>query len=210
MVLVKFCGLTRRQDYHAAVAAGAAFTGFIFHPGSPRFLSPSAAAQLVEDPPPGPHRRVGVFVDATIEAIRGAAASARLDLIQLHGRESPEFARELGLPYWKAIRLREPGDLAILESHPTQTFLIDAWHPDRHGGTGRALDLDLVAAALARARTLGKRLVVAGGLSAENLAAVLALRPWAVDLNSGVEVSPGIKDPAAIGAVMDLVGLQPI
>lgn len=205
MTLVKFCGLTRRQDYHAAVTAGAAFTGFIFHPPSPRYLSPENAAALTQDPPPQEHLRVGVFVDATAGQIADAFASARLHLAQLHGDESPDFARALGIPYWKAVRLRTVDDLSVFESHPTDTFLIDAWHPAKQGGTGIALDLSLVAAALTRARELGKRVIVAGGLNADNLAPVLALGPWAVDINSGVEASAGVKDHKAMASVMEIV-----
>jgi phosphoribosylanthranilate isomerase len=205
MTLVKFCGLTRRHDYHAAVAAGAAFTGFIFHPPSPRFLSPDAAAALTRDPPPQQHLRVGVFVDATAREISETFKRADLHIAQLHGNETPDFARDLGVPYWKAVRLRTADDLSVFESHPTDTFLIDAWHPAKQGGTGVALDLSLVAAALARARELGKRVIVAGGLSADNLAPVLTLGPWAVDINSGVETSAGVKDQKAMASVMEIV-----
>jgi phosphoribosylanthranilate isomerase len=203
---VKICGMTRRADTEAAVGAGAAYLGVVFAPSSPRVVTPAAAASLLDGLDV---RRVGVFVDAPVVETVSAAAVAGLDVLQLHGDEDPETVRALrdegAWHVWKAVRVRGPGDVErALERFAgvVDGFLLDAWSPAAHGGTGSRFGWEEVAPLRDLVPT-GVLFVVAGGLRAENLErAVRLLRPDALDLSSGVEVSPGVKDAAAIGAVM--------
>jgi len=201
---VKICGLTRRMDAELAAASGARYGGAILAPGGKRSITAEAAADLFQDLP---LRRVGVFVDADPAAVRLAAETAGLDVLQLHGSESAEDARELRAagPWkvWKAIRLRDPDDLtrAVDEyAADVDGLLLDGWSPDAPGGTGTSFDWDALASRRADVPdTL--RLIVAGGLNPGNVGrAVSLLRPAVVDVSSGVELSPGVKDAAAIPA----------
>lgn len=203
---VKICGLTRRSDAAAAAAAGAAYLGVVFPAESPRAVSPARAARLCEGLDA---RRVGVFVNASTPALLAAARAARLDVLQLHGEEPPAQLRELRTagPFalWKAVRLRRAQDLlAAVERYGALVdgLLLDAWSDAARGGTGRSFVWEEVAPLRERVPA-GVALIVAGGLRAENVArAVALLRPHAVDISSGVESAPGVKDPAAIRAVM--------
>lgn len=200
-MLVKICGLTTPEDAAAAALAGADLIGLNFHPPSPRFVTPEAAARIIaaarrEAPAV---RAVGVFVDVDRATIDAAVRGAGLDLVQLHGAEPPDWCRALPWPWLKAHRLRSEADVdriaAWLET-PESLFLADAWHPTLAGGTGRALDADLAR----RAAGLG-RMLLAGGLTAETVAeAVRAVRPAGVDVASGVERAPGVKDHARMRA----------
>ena len=201
---VKICGLTRRSDAESAAASGAAYGGAILARGGKRSITPEAAAALFAELP---LLRAGVFVDASIEEIRAAAATARLDVIQLHGAESPETAaalRDLGLwTVWKAIRPREPEDFSrAIEAYAGSVdgLHFDGWSPLAPGGTGTSFDWEALAARRGELPD-GLDLIVAGGLNPGNVARATALlRPAVVDVSSGVELSPGLKDPAAVSA----------
>jgi phosphoribosylanthranilate isomerase len=191
---IKICGITSLTDARAAVKAGADALGFVFCEASPRFLRPEAAAAITCHLP-GRILRVGVFVDAPKEAILRVVATCRLDAIQLHGGESPDFCDGLvPLQVWKAFRMRGRQTLDQLPAYreSTAAWLLDSYSEGRAGGTGATFHWDLAV----EARQLGHPIVLAGGLTPENVAeAVRQVQPACVDVSSGVESAPGKKDP---------------
>ncbi len=192
-MMVKICGITRADDAVLAVESGAAAVGFIFWPGSPRVVSASAAATVVKTLPSAV-MKVGVFVNQTRAEIEAIVHEAGLTAVQLHGDETPEFAAALQLPVIKAVSQVTP-DLDRWPAHVT--LLVDAYDPIRRGGTGATADWRQ-AAALAHHR----RVMLAGGLNAGNVASAIAtVQPFGIDVSSGVESSPGIKDPQKIRAL---------
>jgi len=201
MGFVKICGITSVEDARIAVAAGADALGFVFHPNSPRFVPPERAmaiAAAVRREAPR-IRLVGVFVNEPVERVREWLAAIGLDWAQLHGEEPPEAVAVLADRAYKVLRLRPDGaapDPAPYRSRLPDgpTLGVDAWHPAAYGGTGRRADWG-VAAAWARAH----RLLLSGGLTPENVReAILRVRPWGVDVSSGVEREPGRKDPEKV------------
>lgn len=190
-MLIKICGITRQEDADLAVALGATALGFVFWPGSPRFIDPYRAKRIVTSLPVGVSA-IGVFVDQPVEYVNGVAALARLTGVQLHGGESVAFALRLTRPVLKTLALSGHSAPVDVDAWPARiTLLADAHDPVKRGGTGRTVDWT-VAAELARRR----RLVLAGGLTAANVAdAVRIVRPFGVDVSSGVEARPGVKDP---------------
>jgi len=199
---VKICGVCRAVDAAAVAAAGADFIGVILAPGSRRTLGLDAAREVLAAAPKV--RKVGVFVDASVAAIVHAVSYLGLNVVQLHGAESPQDVTALRAhaSVWKAVRVREPSDVerAAERYSGVDALLLDAWHPGQAGGTGTAFDW---AAISARRDSLpaGLRIVLAGGLTPENVsAAVRTLRPYVVDVSSGVEVAAGVKSPERIQA----------
>ncbi|HEY7725722.1 MAG TPA: phosphoribosylanthranilate isomerase [Anaeromyxobacteraceae bacterium] len=189
IVRVKICGVTRLEDALAAAAAGADAVGFNFWPGSRRFVSPGAARAIASRLPPFV-TAVGVFVNQDPAEVRRACLAAGCAAAQLHGDEPPADAAAVGLPVLKAFRLAAPGDLRALDRWPGAAVLLDA-PSEGYGGSGRGFDWSLAR----RAVEAGRTVVLSGGLAPENVAAaVRAVRPWAVDVASGVESSPGVKD----------------
>jgi phosphoribosylanthranilate isomerase len=190
---VKICGITTPGDAAAAAAAGADAIGIVFA-SSPRRAPAAAAAEIVAAS--GHCRRVGVFVDAAREHLLQLAAAWRLHAAQLCGDEPVAYARDLGLNVIRAIQLAGPADLERAAAYPARAFLLDA--PGRgglRGGTGRIFDWNLAD----RLPWPRDRVLIAGGLTPANVAAaILRLRPAAVDVSSGVERAPGIKDHARI------------
>jgi phosphoribosylanthranilate isomerase len=202
---VKICGVTLADDAARVAAAGVDFIGLNFWPKSRRFLAPerapivAAAARAA-----GPARLVGVFVDATVDEIVAVAARVDLDIVQLHGDETPDtcekIAGALYRPVWKAIAVTGRGALARLETWPVDAILLDAPTAGR-GGAGAAFDHEL--AREARERYPARHFVLAGGLDPSNVAGAIArVEPWAVDVASGVEAAPGIKDPTKLAAFL--------
>ncbi len=191
-MMVKICGITRQQDAEAAVDHGASAIGFIFWPGSPRFIDPYRARRIAKALPPF-ISTVGVFVNQPREYINGVASLVPLSVVQLHGDESPAFAAQLSRPVMKAITRREHAS-----EWPRQvTLLVDVHDPVKRGGTGHVVDWTM-AAGVARDR----HVVLAGGLTPDNVAdAVAAVQPWGIDVSSGVESSPGIKDERRMAAL---------
>lgn len=190
-VRVKICGITRLEEALAAVEAGADALGFMFYPPSPRWIEPAAAAAICRALPPWVHR-VGVFVDAPEADIREVVHACGLSALQLHGQESPAFCRRFEWPVIKAFRIRGPESLAALSDYDTAAWLLDSHVPGRLGGTGAVFNWDLAA----RAVRLGRPVILAGGLTPENVAAaVRQVRPYGVDVSSGVERAPRDKDP---------------
>lgn len=189
-VRVKICGVTRLEDALAAVRLGADALGFNFWPRSRRFLPPAAAAAIVARLPPAV-ATFGVFVDPSRRELEDALAASGVGVAQLHGDEPPELCVGLPVPVVKAIRLRDGHDLALLASYEARAFLLDAPSAG-YGGSGLTCDWGL-AAEVARELPV----LLAGGLGPENVAeAVRAVRPLGVDVASGVEASPGVKDAA--------------
>ncbi len=195
-VRIKICGLTRVADVVAAVESGADLVGLMFHPASPRAVTLERAAEISRALP-REVMRVGVFVNPEAEAVTQAIAACGLTMLQFHGEESPEFCLQFGLMSMKAFRVRDAASLAELPRFPTAAWLLDAWSPAAHGGTGERFNWDLAV----RARELGRPIFLAGGLTPANVAdAVRQVRPFGVDVSSGVESAPGLKDAAKMRA----------
>jgi phosphoribosylanthranilate isomerase len=209
MIYVKICGITNVEDACHAVEAGADLLGFIFYPPSPRSVAAQQAALIVAavrgaygDRAP---RFVGVFVDEPIESVDAILRAADLDLAQLHGSETPAQVRALSPRAFKAVSPRTMAQAAAAtdafrdatpDDKRLPQLLIDAYHPERRGGTGLQADRDLACWLAPRVR-----LLLAGGLTPENVAiAVEQIQPWGVDVSSGVELRPGVKDPARVRA----------
>ncbi len=184
---IKICGITRPEDAQLCAGLGADFLGFIFVPSSPRFIDPERAAEIASSVK-GP-QFAGVFRDASLDTMHRVAHRVGLDLIQFHGTESDEDIHTLGMPAVKAIRVGET--LPDTSSWPSAEWLLfDTFDERRDGGTGRRFDWSLLAM---YSRT--KPFFLAGGLGPDNIAAAISLvRPDAVDVSSGVESEPGIKD----------------
>ena len=198
---IKVCGITRADDALRAVELGVDALGFVFWPGSPRCVSPREAAAIAAALPPFVST-VGVFVNQPLDQIRAVADDVGLSALQLHGDEDVSACAGLPRPCIKAVGVGAPFDAEALAGWPQDVWpLLDAHDPDRRGGTGRTIDWD-VAAALARAR----RVILAGGLDASNVRRAIArVRPFAVDVSSGVEREPGVKDPGRLRAFVESV-----
>ncbi|WP_297056800.1 phosphoribosylanthranilate isomerase [Thermosulfurimonas sp.] len=198
-VRVKICGITEPETALLAVELGAAALGFIFYPRSPRYIPPPKAREIIALLPPL-ITTVGVFVDEDPSRIKEIMDYVGLDLVQLHGRESPETCALFFPRVIKALRLRGEEDLPQLGSYrgKVRGVLLEPYVKGLPGGTGRTLDWNLAL----KARDYGLPLILAGGLSPENIRqAVLTVRPYAVDVNSGVEKEPGRKDPERLRAL---------
>jgi tryptophan synthase beta subunit len=188
-MFVKICGITRAEDARLAAELGASAVGFVFWPGSPRYIEPGRARDIVRQLPPFVSA-VGVFVDQSVAHVRAVAESVGLAAVQLHGAEEPAEAARLSLRVIKALRADRAGLDEMARWPELVTLLADAADSARHGGTGETADWT-IAARMAAVRPL----VLAGGLTADNIeAAIWAVRPTAIDVSSGVESSPGIKD----------------
>jgi phosphoribosylanthranilate isomerase len=189
-VRVKICGITRLQDMHAACDAGADALGFVFYEKSPRHVTLSTAAGLVRALPPFV-QSVGLFVNAGPAFIESVLQAVPLDLLQFHGDETAADCQRYGRPWIKAVRVNRDTDLlkCAADFDAARGLLLDAWVPGVPGGTGERFDWNLIPPALP------KPVILSGGLTPDNVAeAVRQVRPWAVDVSSGVEVSKGIKD----------------
>lgn len=201
---IKICGI--REGLHALVAAdaGADAIGLVFYRESPRFVTPGMAANVVSVLPPFV-MAVGLFVDADEGKIRDTLATVRLDLLQFHGDESPEFCSSFGVPYVKAVRMAEGTDLLEWTGRfsSARALLLDAHVEGTPGGTGKTFDWAAIP------RDLPIPLILSGGLTPENVApAMRAVRPWAVDVSSGVEATRGTKDPRRIVEFIRSVRLE--
>lgn len=195
-IQIKICGVTNARDAKTCVELGAQMIGLNFYPQSPRYIEPNGARQIIEALPTHIDT-VGVFVSGNADEIRRTANAAAVDCVQLHGDFSPEVARELAREF-RVIRVFSthpqfrPEDVALF-SHCD--VLVDAHHPDLRGGTGQTCDWSAAQATLRFSRFL----ILSGGLNAENVAgAIKAVTPHAVDVCSGVESAPGVKDRGAI------------
>ncbi|MST95015.1 MAG: phosphoribosylanthranilate isomerase [Pedosphaera sp.] len=196
-LLVKICGITNLADAQAAVDAGADALGFMFYEPSARNIAPAAAREIIAQLPPRV-AKVGVFVNAPAEVIHRMAAECGLDTVQLHGEETPEFCAQFAsLKVWKAVRVRDEGSLRALPAYETDAWLLDSYVAGHAGGTGEKFNWELAVAA----KALGRPIILAGGLTPANIAAaVQQVRPFGVDVSSGVEAAPGRKDAAKMRA----------
>jgi phosphoribosylanthranilate isomerase len=193
---VKICGITRIEDALAAARCGAHAIGLVFYRPSPRYVEPQAAAAIVRALPPFV-TPVGLFVDASSDEVRTVAAHVGLQLLQFHGAETPQFCGDFDVPYMKALRMRPGVDLLqyARDFHGARALLLDAFMEGLHGGTGATFDWTLIPS------SLPLPVVLSGGLRPDNVGeAIRRVKPFAVDVSSGVEASRGIKDPAKIAA----------
>lgn len=199
MTLVKICGVTRLEDALLAVELGASAIGFVFWPSSPRYIPPSRAAEIAAALPPR-IATIGVFVDQTRNFVWNAAEQVGLTALQLHGSETAALAAALPRPVIKAVPVTAEFSVeAVMEIPRSITVLLDAHDPVRRGGTGETIDWSLAAAVAWR-----RPIFLSGGLHAGNIReAIDRVNPHAVDLSSGVESAPGIKDPAKLRALFD-------
>jgi phosphoribosylanthranilate isomerase len=200
---VKICGITNLADAQVAVEAGADALGFIFYEPSPRFIPVKNAAEISRALPPYT-LRVGVFVNPAEDLVRRTIDECGLNLLQFHGDEPPEFCTQFGLMSMKAFRIRDAGSLTELPKYPTDAWLLDAYASDTLGGTGEKFNWDLAV----EAQKPGKPVFLAGGLTPGNVAeAIRQVRPFGVDVSSGVESSPGKKDHAKVRAFINAAKL---
>lgn len=198
MTRVKICGITRVEDGIIAAQAGADAIGLVFVAGSPRHVLPTRAREIARALPPFVST-VALFVNPSVSEVETVLEAVRPDVLQFHGEEAADFCRAFGVPYLKAFRVRPGVDLlqSAASYDDAQGWLLDAWSEAAHGGTGERFDWALIPPDLPRP------VVLAGGLVPANVAtAIRRVRPWAVDVSSGVEAGKGIKDAALIAAFM--------
>src|SRR5581483_9863175 len=199
---VKFCGITNLDDAREAARLGAWAIGLNHYPPSPRFCEPDAAVEISA----ALRRRlevVGVFVNPTLDEVVAAAENESLSMVQLHGGEGPAFCREAarrtGCKVIKAVRVHSTAEIVAAEAYRTDFHLLDAYRPGLPGGTGESFDWELVSG-----RRSAVPLILAGGLNPANVGeAISAAHPFAVDVASGVEIEPGVKDHALMAEFAD-------
>lgn len=210
---IKICGITNQQDLRLVVAAGADALGFVFYPPSPRYVRPESASELIASMPPFV-TSVGLFVNTSVDELRAIVERAPVQLLQFHGDETPEQCHQLAAavnrPFVRAFRVKtdtSPQDLLECEAQYRaasplfQGLLLDTF-VDSFGGSGKVFDWSLIP------KELAPRVVLSGGLSVQNATdAVVRVRPYAVDISSGVELSKGIKDQLKVQAFIDAVRL---
>jgi len=191
---IKVCGITRIEDALSAVDSGANAIGFVFYEKSPRYIQEEKAADIAGELPPFV-TKVALFVNASEEKIRSVLESVPVDILQFHGEETPEECRSYGRPYIKAVRMHDDVDLFQISGDyfDASALLLDSFVEGTQGGTGKTFDWSIVPS------NLNKRIILAGGLTAANVAdAISKVSPYAVDVSGGVEIKKGIKDAAKI------------
>lgn len=201
MTRTKICGITRTQDVLATAASGADALGLVFYDKSPRHVSVQQAAQLAMAIPPFV-TLVGLFVNPSADEVREALRQVPLEMLQFHGEEEPEFCAQFGRPYLKAVRVKAGMDLlqCAARYRSARGLLLDAFIEGAHGGTGTSFDWALIP------HGLPLPVILSGGLHTGNVAeAIRRVRPYAVDVSSGVEAAKGIKDAAKIAAFINEV-----
>ena len=195
-VWVKICGITNAADAAAAAEAGASALGFMFYEGSKRNVAPAVATEIICELPAF-ISKVGVFVNAPPDVVRRVIAETGIDGLQFHGEETPEFCAQFGLKVIKAFPVRDRESLRACAGYPDCAWLLDTFLDGARGGTGVAFDWDVAAEAV----KLSRRVILAGGLKPETVAeAVRQVRPFGVDVSSGVESAPGRKDHTKVRA----------
>jgi len=194
MVKVKICGITCLEDALSAIEAGADGLGFVFYPTSPRHIFPEQAADIIRKLPPF-IQIIGLFVNEELSVVNATADQCGLDVIQLHGEETPEYCDSVRRRVIKAFRVRDITTLDLLTQYRVSGYLLDAWSPTALGGTGKTFNWEIAAEAVKREH----RVILAGGLNPENVAESIRLvQPYGVDVSSGVESAPGRKDAERI------------
>jgi phosphoribosylanthranilate isomerase len=197
-VKVKICGLTNYEDAAAAMDMGADILGFNFYPESPRFIAPEKATQIINKLPAFVDI-AGVFVNAPFEEIRETIDKRQLDWVQLHGDETPQFCKlflSLNAKTIKALRVSNQADIKKADSFFTDAILLDAFHPEKYGGTGLVFDWNIIG-------HIGKRVFLAGGINPDNAAAAVELGVYGIDVCSGIESQPGKKDHKKMRKLFD-------
>jgi len=190
MARVKICGITCLDDALMTVEAGADALGFVFFERSPRYISPDNAATIISQLPPFV-QTVGLFVNEIATTVNSIADHCHLDIVQLHGEESPEYCASINRRIIKAFRVKDISTLLEMKKYDVAGYLLDAWSPTAHGGTGETFNWEIAASASSD----NNRIILAGGLTAENISlAIQTVKPYAVDVSSGVERAPGKKD----------------
>ena len=193
-VLVKSWGITNLDDAKIAAKAGADLLGFMFYPASKRYVTFAAAAEIIRELPPWV-AKVGVFADPAEEDVMQAITACGVNILQFHGDETPAFCRQFGVMSIKAVAMRDESSIERLRDFDTDAWLLDSYVPGQMGGTGETFNWDLAVTA----RRLGRPVFLAGGLNPGNVAeAVTRVRPYGVDVSSGVESAPGKKDPQKV------------
>jgi len=189
IVKVKICGITNYEDAAAAIDMGADLLGFNFYPKSPRFVPPQKAVEIINRLPAFIDI-AGVFVNASLEQIHEVRSLCQLDWVQLHGDESPKFCREFlshNVKIMKAIRVKDQSDIQQAENYFTDAILLDAFDPEKYGGTGLTFDWNIIG-------HIGKRIFLAGGINPDNVETAVELGVYGIDVCSGIEAEPGRKD----------------
>ncbi|MHC4695017.1 MAG: phosphoribosylanthranilate isomerase [Planctomycetota bacterium] len=189
IVKVKICGITNYGDAAAALDMGADLLGFNFYKKSPRYVPPEKAKQII-NMLPGFVDIAGVFVNESMERINETKNLCQLDWVQLHGDESPEFCKQFlshNVKVMKAIRVKDQGDIQQAENYFTDAVLLDAFDPEKYGGTGLSFDWNIIG-------HINKRVFLAGGINPDNAARAVELGVYGIDVCSGIEAEPGKKD----------------
>ena len=198
IVKVKICGITNFEDALAAVDMGADLLGFNFYPKSPRCVTAEGAANIISRLP-GFVDVAGVFVNATFDQIRQTMDQCPLNWVQLHGDETPQFCQSLlsiNVKTMKALRVKDRSDIEKAETYFTDAILLDAFDPEKYGGTGLTFDWNIVG-------HIGKRVFLAGGINPDNAAAAIELGVYGIDICSGIEAEPGKKDHEKMKRLFD-------
>jgi phosphoribosylanthranilate isomerase len=201
MTRIKICGITNLKDALTAVSLEVDALGFVFYPPSPRFITPDKAKQIRRQIPPFT-LVVGVFVNEAKEEVIKVAKECKLDALQFHGNESPEYCDFFSdYKTIKSFSLKEASDLEAISHYRVEAILIDAYDPARYGGTGKKANWELARAA----KSFGP-LILAGGLNESNIEeAIKSVKPYGVDVSSGVELKPGVKDPEKLKRLVEIV-----
>ncbi len=189
IVKVKICGITNYEDAKAAIDMGADILGFNFYRKSPRYIAPAKVAEIINKLP-GFIDVAGVFVNESLDQIHKTKNLCQLDWVQLHGDEDPEFCKEFlshSVKTMKAIRVKDESDIQKADNYFTDAILLDAFDPEKYGGTGITFDWNIIG-------HIGKRIFLAGGIDPDNAAAAVELGVYGIDVCSGVEAEPGKKD----------------
>ncbi len=198
IVKVKICGITNYEDAAAALDMGADLLGFNFYPKSPRYITPENATKVINKLPAFIDL-AGVFVNESVEQIHETQSLCRLDWVQLHGDESPEFCKQLlshNVKVMKALRVKEQADIKKVDDYYTDAILLDAFDPKKYGGTGLTFDWNIIG-------HIGKRVFLAGGINPDNAADAVKLGVYGIDVCSGIEAEPGKKDHQKMRKLFD-------
>ena len=202
---VKVCGITNKEDVLRLVYYGVHALGFIFHKKSPRYVSPSRAKKIIEELPPFVSP-VGVFVDSSQRAINDICRFTKINTIQLHGNETPEFCKRMNKVYYviKAFRVGFDFDVRIVKKYECMAYLFDTYKEGVDGGTGETFNWDILTGC-----EFDKPFILSGGLQSDNIQdAIKKVKPYAVDVSSGLEKSPGIKNPRKVRAFFDIISQE--
>jgi phosphoribosylanthranilate isomerase len=198
MKKIKICGITKESDFLALSQLAVDYLGFIFYEKSPRYISPKTVANFHHPK----IKKVGVFVNESSEKIKNIYKEANLDIVQLHGEETFDFCESLGVTYWKSIRVKNKESLEIINSFDKNTiFLLDVFSETQYGGTGENIPKNLIEEALKKT----KNIILAGGISEHNIQRFFDKNILGFDINSSVELKPGIKNIEKCSTIINLV-----